>query len=98
MIGKASGLLDVSGDGAVTAVDGLGWVIALSAIGLVVLLTAGAVFAALLWTVKGIAVAVAAVGRGVRAAVLAAVDACRWAGSADQLRPQARSHQASPSP
>jgi len=42
MIGKASGLLDVSGDGAVTAVDGLGWVIALSAIGLVVLLTAGA--------------------------------------------------------
>jgi len=88
MIGKASGQLDVSGDGAVTAVDGLGWVIALSAIGLVVLLTAGAVFAALLWTVKGIAVAVAAVGRGVRAAVLAAVDACRWAGSADQLRPR----------
>jgi hypothetical protein len=98
MAGGASGMLDLSGDGAVTVVDGLGWVIALSAIGLAVLLTAGAVFAALLWTVKGVAVTLAAVGRGVRAAVIAAVDACRWARSAHRLQAQARSHQASSSP
>jgi hypothetical protein len=98
MIGSIGRLLDLSGDGAVTAVDGLGWVVALSAIGLVVLLTAGAIFVALLWTVKGIVMTVAVAGRGVRTWAVAAADACRWAGSAHRLGAQARSHHASSSP
>ncbi|HEX7189558.1 MAG TPA: hypothetical protein VF423_15165 [Actinomycetes bacterium] len=47
-------LLDLTDDGALTLADGLGWVLALSALGLLILLVGTAIFAALVWTARGL--------------------------------------------